>query len=343
MAGLTERKGKILNLIVRDYIRGAMPVASEFVARSPDLKISPATVRNEVAELEEEGYLTRPHSSAGSVPLEKGYRLYVESVALVRRPEIPRSVRASVRARLEAAEQEPDSWTSAAAAILANLVGNLAIATFPKALESRVRHVEVVPLQDLLVLLIVVFGQTRLKRQVIRLNQPIENGVVQASSRRLQSLLSGRSWREINKVDFNLSPLEDQVVETATDMLRDEDRNQYQGHFLDGLSNLLDQPEFAHKDTVRSVIYGIENGTLAQAVLDEVPDDHTVNVIIGEENRDGMLAPLGVVIGQYGIPGEVVGALGAVGPVRMEYVNAVSSVSLMAGILSEMFEAVSSS
>ena len=123
-------------------------------------------------------------------------------------------------------------------------------------------------------------------------------------------------------------------------MLRNEDRNQYQGHFLNGLGNLLNQPEFAHKDTVRSVIYGIENGTLAQAVLDEVPDDHTVNVVIGEENRDGMLAPLGVVIGQYGIPGEAVGALGAVGPVRMEYVNAVSSVNLMAGILNEMVEAV---
>ncbi|MDP7578758.1 MAG: heat-inducible transcriptional repressor HrcA [SAR202 cluster bacterium] len=337
---MTERKSKILNLIVRDYIKAAVPVASESVARSLNLKLSPATVRNEVAELEEEGYLTRPHSSAGSVPLAKGYRIYVESVALVHRPEFPRAVRASVRARLGKTEQEPDSWASAAAAVLASLVGNLAIATFPKALESRVRHVEVVPLQGLLVLLIVVFGQTRLKRQLIRLHRPIEREVIQTSSRRLQALLNGRSWREINKIDFDLSSLENQVVDTATNMLRNEDRNQYQGHFLNGLGNLLNQPEFAHKDTVRSVIYGIENGTLAQAVLDEVPDDHTVNVVIGEENRDGMLAPLGVVIGQYGIPGEAVGALGAVGPVRMEYVNAVSSVNLMAGILNEMVEAV---
>lgn len=342
MLGLTERKSKILNQIVRDYIRAAAPVASESVARSSNLKVSPATVRSEVAELEEEGYLTRPHSSAGSVPLGKGYRIYVESVALVRRPEFSRSVRASVRARLGEAEQEPDTWASAAAAVLSGLVGNLAIATFPKALESRVRHVEVVPLQDLLVLLIVVFGQTRLKQQLIRLHHPIEREIIQTSSRRLQNFLAGRSWREINRIEFKLSPLENQVVDTATNMLRNEDRNQYQGHFLDGLGNLLDQPEFARKDTVRSLIYGIENGTLAQAVLDEVPDDDTVNVVIGEENRDGMLAPLGVVIGQYGIPGEAVGALGAVGPVRMEYVNAVSSVNLMVGILNEMVETVSS-
>ena len=228
------------------------------------------------------------------------------------------------------------------AAVLSSLVGNLAIATFPKALESRVSHVEVLPLQDLLGLLIVVVTQTRLKRQLIKLHQPIEREVIQTSSRRLRALLGGRSWREISRIDFKLSPLENQLVDAATNMLRNEDRNQYEGHFLDGLGNLLDQPEFARKDTVRSVIYGIENGTLAQAVLDEVPDDDTVKVVIGEENRDGMLAPLGVVIGQYGIPGEAVGALGAVGPVRMEYVNAVSSVNLMVGILNEMVETVSS-
>ena len=342
MSGLTERKRKILNVIVRDYIRAAAPVASEAVARSRQLKVSPATVRNEVAELEDEGYLTRPHTSAGSVPLEKGYRLYVESVALVERPEFPKAVRTSVRKQLEEAEQEPDIWASAAAAALAGLVGNLAIATFPKALESRVRHVEIVPLQELLALLIVVLGQARLKRQLIRLSEPIERDAMQASARRLQALLSGRGWREMGKLDSELSPLEEQVVETTAGILRSEDRSQYQGHFLDGLSNLLDQPEFAHKDTVRSVIYGIEDGTLAQAVLDEAPDDRTVNVIIGEENRDDMLAPLGVVIGQYGIPGEAVGAVGAVGPVRMEYVKAVSSVDLMAGIMSEMVEDVSS-
>ena len=106
MLGLPARKSKILNRIVREYIRAAVPVASESVARSSNLKVSPATVRNEVAELEDEGYLTRPHSSAGSVPLEKGYRTYVESVALVQTLEFPRSVRASVRARLEEAEQE---------------------------------------------------------------------------------------------------------------------------------------------------------------------------------------------------------------------------------------------
>jgi heat-inducible transcriptional repressor len=340
MSDLTERKRKILNLIVRDYIRAAAPVASESVARSRHLGLSPATVRNEVAELEDEGYLTRPHSSAGSVPLEKGYRLYVESVALVR-PELPEAVRASVRRRLEEAEQEPEAWVSAAAAVLASLVGNLAIATFPKPLESRVRHVEIVPLQELLALLIIVLGQARIKRQLIRLSEPVQTDAMQVSARRMQDLLGGRSWREIGEPDFELSPLEERVVETTTDMLRSEDRSQYQGHFLDGLVNLLDQPEFARNDTVRSVICGIEDGTLAQAVLEETPDDRTVNVVIGEESRDDALALLGVVIGQYGVPGQAVGAVGAVGPVRMEYARAVSSVDLMAGIMSEMVESVS--
>ena len=152
----------------------ATPIASESIARGGDLGVSPATIRNDVVELEQEGYITRPHTSAGSIPSDKGYRLYVESTTQMPGELIPPEVRNSIRAQLTEAERDLDDWTKVGAAILASLVGNLAIATFPKAPKSRVRRVELVGLQDFFALMVVVFEQARLRRHLIRMKEHLE-------------------------------------------------------------------------------------------------------------------------------------------------------------------------
>ena len=332
---LTTREKNILNLIVGDYIRDATPVASEAIAKRHDLGVSPATIRNDVSELEQGGFITRPHSSAGSVPLDKGYRLYVESVTTMQVERIPPSVRASIRKRLLEVERDIDEWSSAAAAILARLVDNMAIATFPKARESRVRHIELVRLQDLFILLIGVFEQARLRRQLIRLNEPVAPADLQVAANRINDVLEGLTWREIESKEMVLSSLEEELVSATAVMLRDEDRSEYHDHYLDGLRNLLTQPEFADKNEVRSFVEGVEDGSLAQAVLDEAPETGVVRVVIGQENREDMLRPLSVVIGHYGIPGEATGAVGAIGPVRMEYTRAIAAVELMVEVMND--------
>ena len=174
MTTLTDREEKILNLIVDDYIRTSTPIASESLVRNHALGVSSATIRNDVAELEQGGYITRPHPSAGSIPLDKGYRLYVETVASAQPSRISPSRRASIRRQLLEAERDIDEWTRVAAAILARLVDNMAIATSPRAREARVKHVDLVFLQDFMALLIVVFEQARLRRQLIRLKEPAD-------------------------------------------------------------------------------------------------------------------------------------------------------------------------
>ena len=339
MGSLTERKRRIVNVIVSDYIREVVPIASETIARDSQLDVRPATIRNEVAELEEDGYLARPHPSAGSVPRPKSYRLYVETVASAPAHQFPDAVRSFVWRQLGGTEWDLDEWARASAALLAGLVSNMAIATFPKASESRVRHIELVPLQDLLALLIIVLGQARLKRQLIRLTQPVDRATLEVSARRLQELLEGHSWREIDRLDVELSVLEEEILDTTMVMLREEDRTHHLGHYVDGLRNLLSQPEFSDNHNLRPLVEAMEDGSLAEAVLDEAPDDRMVRVVIGDENRGDMLMPMSVVIGQYGIPGEAVGTIGAVGPVRMEYPRAIASVRLMADMMSQMVEA----
>ena len=164
---MTERKKQILRLIVGDYIKEAAPIASESIARKHGLGVSSATIRNDVADLDQDGYITRPHSSAGSVPLDKGYRLYVESMEVMQVSHFAPSVAASIRGQLIEVHRDVGQWASVAAVVLARLVGNMAIATFTKAPETRVKHIDLVRLRDFLALLIVVFQQATLRRQLI--------------------------------------------------------------------------------------------------------------------------------------------------------------------------------
>ena len=338
---ISDRQKTILNLIVGDYIQAASPIASETIVRDHDLGLSPATVRSEVAHLEDEGYITRPHLSAGSMPLDKGYRLYVESLDEMDTEQIASSVRSSARRQLVDAEMNIDSWAGVAAELLANIAGSLAIATFPKESESRVKHLETVYLQEFLALLIVVVGQARLRKHLIRLSEPVRPRELEMAGDRVRNLLHGLTSRDIGAMEpvFE-SPLEGEMVEATALILSEEDRGSYTEHNVDGLRNLLAQPEFSERDRLRAVVEGLEDGSLVQEILGETPEDGVIRVVIGQEHHGDALWPLSVVVTQYGIPGHAVGSLGAVGPTRMEYLRAIASVKLLSSIMSELAEGV---
>jgi heat-inducible transcriptional repressor len=338
---LTMRAQTILNLIVSDYIREATPVASDALLRRHDLGISSATIRNDIMELEQEGFLKRPHPSAGTVPLDKAYRLHVETIFIDGPIGLPFEVQLSIKRRLSAMEKDIDEWRDAAAAMLAGLVGNMAIATFPTAKESRVRHIELISLKDVLGLLIVVLEQAKVKRHLVKFEDPIDAADIQVLSNKLNSLLQGLSTREIEAKTMELTAPEENVVGTTIEILRDEEHSQHRDHFLAGLKNLLTQPEFADRDDVDAIIEGVEDGSLAQAVLTEAPAvESVVRVVIGQENNGDILWPLSVVLGRYGIPGELNGIIGAIGPVRMEYPRTIASVDLMTNLMTNLVQTV---
>lgn len=334
---ITERQKTILNLIVDDYIDAATPIGSESITKSHDLGVSSATIRSEVAHLESEGYINRPHLSAGSVPLDKGYRLYVETLVKGKTSQITSGVRSSVRKRMTEAEINVDGWAGVAAELLAHLVGNLAIATFPKTKESRVKHLELVYLQELRTMLIVVIEQSRFKRHLIRLKDPVAPAELAASANKMKHSLVGLNRHEIADMNFvDLSPLEEELVGATIRMLGEEDRTDYSDHYVDGLGNLLAQPEFSERDKARAVVEGVEDGSLIQAILNETPEGGVLRVVIGQEHQGDILWPLSIVVTQYGIPGQAVGALGAIGPTRMQYFRAIAGVNLMSSIMSEL-------
>ncbi len=337
---LTERATNILNLIVDDYISRGAPISSHTLARTHALGVSSATIRNEVAGLEQDGYITRPHTSAGSIPSDKGYRAYVEAVGAGTR-RAPLSARRSMRDRFVEVERDIDEWTEVAAAILSGLVDSVAIVTFPRAPESRVRQVRLVRLQDLLTLLIVVLNQAKLRRHLIPLDEPLDDGVLEGSANRVTEFVRGRTWDQIDPDGAELSPLEEELVDATAAILREEDRADRADHYMDGLRNLFAQQEFADKETLTGFVGGVEDGSLAQAILDQAPDSAVVKVVIGRENRDDLLQPMGVVMSGYGVPGRMAGVIAAVGPVRMHYKKAIANVDLMADVMGELVGGVS--
>ena len=337
---LTKRQELILNIIVADYTRTATPIASEAVARSEGLDVSSATVRNDVAALREQGYLANPHTSAGSVPLDKAYRFFVESIEPVTDTVIPQSARASARRQLQNILQNLDEWANVSAAVLSGLVGNMAIATFPKARETRVRYIDLVPIQDLLVMLIVVLEQARLHRQLIRLPHPMEAYEIEESTARLRSYMLGHNQSEIESQQVPLTPLEEELVEATVTVLQEEERAAYHDHYVDGMRNLLSQPEFSENERARAIVEGVEDGSLAQTILAETPEGGVLRVIIGHEHPDDALSPLSVVVCQYGMPHRAVGALGVVGPTRMEYIRTIAGVRFLSAAMSELLESV---
>ena len=338
---ITERQQLILRHIVDDYIHDAVPISSESLARNHrHLGVSPATVRNEVAALEEQGYISRPHSSAGSVPDDSAYRLYVESVLAEDGPHVPSHQRSAISNRFRKVEDDMDQWGSVAAALIAQIVGNLGIATFPKTSVSRVKHLELVPVQDFLALLIVVLEQAKLRKQLIRFQEPVDNAEMESMSTRLRSQVTGLTHQEIAIQPMSLTSPERQAVDATIVMLREEDDSAHEDHYVRGLRNLLDQPEFVDYEKVRPIVHGVEDGTLIEAALEEAPVGEVLRVVIGQENRGSALRPLSVVICRYGVPGHVLGTIGVIGPTRMEYNRAISGIGFISSIMNGMVRSV---
>jgi len=331
---LTEREERILKIIVGEFISTAMPVGSENVARKHELGISPATIRNEMASLEEGGYITHPHTSAGRIPSDKGYRYYVE--ALMEEMELPPAEQRTIRHLFHQVETDMEEGVQLAAAILSRVVRNLALVTFPKAALSRLRHTELVLIQEFLALLIVVLHEAKLKKQIVPLDQTASQEELSTIANKLNAAFEGMSSWQIAAKRLELSPLEEQVVRILMRILEAEDQQKYEDPYLDGLRHLLSQPEFAHSERMLRVMDMLEDKILSKSILTQAIAEGTVHVVIGEENTQESLRNFSLVLTRYGVQGEATGIIGVVGPTRMQYGRSISSVRYLGTLMSEL-------
>jgi len=330
---LTRRRDRILSIIIGEYVSKGVPVSSDVVARK-GLGVSPATIRNEMIELEEEGYLVQPHTSAGRIPTDKGYRHYIESLMSYAR--LSREEQFLIRHQFHQVERAVEEWTRLAAAILSGMVHNVALVTLPKPVEARLKHLELVSLQELLVLLVLVLKEAKLRQQMLTLEETVSQEELNASARKLTSAYAGLTASEIAAKDLNLSPVEEQVMKTVGQLMKNEEGEEYEEPYIDGLRHMLRRPEFASSDKIAAIMEVLEQKSLLKSFLPRVLTGEGVRVVIGRENKENVMRDCSVILTRYGIPGEVGGAIGVMGPTRMEYQRAIPTVSFLSTVMSEL-------
>jgi len=337
---LLKREEAILRLIAGDYIATAIPVSSEVVARKHAPKISPATARNDMARLEEEGFIHRPHTSAGAVPTEKGYRLYVEGLAAEKKLSLDEEL--AIRKVFREVEQCLDGWIRLATIELAKRVRSVAVVTFPLSRQCHFKRLELVALQEFLVQTIFVMKELKLKQHLIVTDQPVTQDQLVAISNKLNDAYDGLTYTEICTRKLELSPLEDQLAMTVAQLMRAEDERQQNELCIDGLRHLLAQPEFANSSSAEacSLLELIEGGNGLASMMKTDSDEQGVKVTIGTENEEEALSHCSVVICTYGIQSMMKGNIGAIGPTRMNYMQTISTVNSLSLVMSELFDEV---
>lgn len=336
---LPERRETILRIIVNGYITDAAPVASKTIVDKYGLEVSSATIRNDMKYLEQEGYITRPHSSAGSIPTDKAYRCYVESLS--GDIKLPSDEQSLIYQLFQEAKEEWEQWLKLAAVLLARAVHNMAVVTSPVAGEHRLKHLEIVSLQDFLALLVLVLYEARVSQRVLSFGVRVTQDELTKLSNKLNAVYSGMTGKQIlaSKNKVGLSEEENRLTETIIDAIFAEDKAEYGRPYLEGLRFMLSQPEFAKSPRILNVMEVLEGEDWLKHIICQELNEGRVTVIIGKENSDVTLQELSLIISQYGVPGRVSGIVGVLGPKRMDYARTISSLNCFSTLLSNSIAA----
>jgi heat-inducible transcriptional repressor len=336
MATLPERRARILSLIVRDYVGSAQPVGSQALVARHRLALSSATVRNEMAALEEEGLITHPHTSAGRIPSNPGYRLYVRS--LMPDHVLSETERLTILHQFHQSARELEQWVGLAASVLANAMHNVALVTPPRTREVRLKQLQLVELSESRALLVVVTSDAAVHQLTLEFAQPVHQEALTVMAARLNRELGGRTADEIGQREASgpLAAIESAVVSRVREMLIREQDALNEAPVVEGVREMLRQPEFEHSDRVLDTLEAVDDRRLASALPLEAVRPGDVAVVIGDENREGPYREMSFVLARYGPKGGAGGVVGILGPTRMPYSETVGHVRYVADVLTEL-------
>jgi heat-inducible transcriptional repressor len=337
MNDLTERQRVLLTLVVRDYIETAEPVGSKTIVERYKLDMSTATVRNEMAALTEMGYLRQPHTSAGRVPTEEGYRYFVTHV--VYQADLPGSARDTISHQFYQARQDVEQWMPLAASILAHHSRAASIVTAPHSERSYYKHVELIATQGRQVLMVLVMTGGEVSQQILTLAEPVRQEHLSQAADHLNQVCLGKTTEEIAALPPRSDSLEKDILTLVLQDMNHSEQRVSGEIYLDGLTNVLSEPEFLESTDARRAVHLFEERSLLQDLLARTTNNATVGgvqVLIGGEGKWEDLKECSVVLARYGIPGLITGTLGVFGPMRMPYGRTIPTVRFMADLLSSL-------
>ncbi|MGE3619786.1 MAG: heat-inducible transcriptional repressor HrcA [Acidimicrobiia bacterium] len=331
---LDDRKAAILRAVVEEYIETAQPVGSAHVAQAPEVRVSSATVRNDMAVLEQDGYLRQPHTSAGRVPTEKGYRFFVDSLQAA--PALDRPKAEQVRSFFRQAHGELEQMLDETSRLLGDLTSYAGVVVGPGHEDARVRSVQLVGLNATTAVVVVVLSNGVVEKHTVDLSA-LTGGIagperLAAASAHLSAHLDGHLRSSELRLPATGDAVTDEVCEAVLDLLVADHGGEADQVFVGGTARIA--RAFDAIETVREVLGILEQQYVIVTLLQDVLD-RGLHVAIGTETGMAPLADCALVVAPYEVEGEAAGTIGVLGPARMDYPDAMAAVAVVSRRLSK--------
>jgi len=340
---LEARSAAILRAIIEEYVATAQPVGSVALVEKYALAISPATVRNVMAELESADLLGHPHTSAGRVPTDRGYRLYVESIAdSVTLAPVEQLM---IRHQFGQVEYANEQWFRLAASTLASATHAAAIATPIKPRACRIRRVDIVATAERTASLVLVLADGPVKQVLLNLDREYTAADLDEIARGVDRVLRAKTTSEVDAVLDTLrerpgavDTLFTQAVERASRIMHESDSAAVEEVFSEGLLNVMAEPEFERSARLRRVFAVLQDRVYLGDLVARLASSDDVSVFIGSENEHEEMMDVSLVVAPYGRSDRAIGVVGVIGPTRMAYPHAISTVRYVRGLMNELVD-----
>jgi heat-inducible transcriptional repressor len=334
---LTDRQKLILTLIIHEHIRSAQPIGSKTLVDKYNLAMSSATVRNEMAVLTDSDLLRQPHTSAGRVPTEEGYRFFVRN--LVQKSGLPTTTRRTITHQFYQSRQDVEQWLRLAASILANQSQAASLVTAPHSEKAIFKHLELIATHGRQVLMVLVLMGGEIRQQFISLAEPVSQKRLSEIANQLSHLCVRCDAAGISRLKDQVDALGEEILDiliTEMSLIEEAATGEI---YLDGMTNVLSEPEFAESDEARQALRVLEERSLLENLLASTvmnTDVGGIQVLIGGEGTWEELRQCSVVLARYGDPDSLTGSVGVLGPIRMPYDRTISTVRFIANLLSDL-------
>ena len=338
---LNDREKNILRFIIQQFILTANPVGSRNITKRYDIGFSPATVRNIMSDLEDSGFIDHPHTSAGRIPTDKGYRFYVDTLMDVKK--LRSSEMGLINKSLETNLNETDELLKMASNLLSSITHQIACVTYPKLDSGIFEKIQIIQLTSTRILVVITIKSGLVKTITLELNSDLKPSQLDPVQQLLNERLSGLSLKEIREtfkkrfrdVEEDQHPIIRLFVDSVDKIFKDDTRGERA--LITGAKNVIKQPEFENPDSFQSVIELIEDKDIIIHILEKSGENEQVYISIGSENENEKLNEYSFISKKYQL-GEFSGTLGIVGPKRMEYSKVIAIVDYIAKMISEILK-----
>ncbi len=336
---LTERKMKILQAIIGDFVKTAEPVGSRTLSKRYELGISPATIRNEMSDLEEMGFLTHPHTSAGRVPSEKAYRYYVDE--MMKDHELTEDVKTQIADRLYSNVKELDKTVEHAAKLLSEITHLTSFAITPKSDLDTVRYIRLLPVDEETIILMIVSESGKVSNTALSISVPYTEEALTVISKSMTYTFKGKTLGEalttdiINTLTKDISAFSKLAENIMPNFMNILEEMLNVNLYMDGLTNIFALPEYSDIDKARMFMEMVNKKDDFTRTLEERDDG--IIITIGDENHKDGMQDCSVITATYHVDGKLVGKLGVIGPTRMKYSEITSVVKYLTDNISQAY------